>query len=82
MTIAVMTRASLGYTGRDLTATLPIRAIYVALGLAALVRLAVPFAPGVATMALLELAGAAWIAGFAGFAVVFGPMLLRPRFAG
>lgn len=82
MTIAVMTRASLGHTGRDLTATLPIRAIYIALGLAAVVRLAAPFAPGAATMPLLELAGAAWIAGFAGFAVVFGPMLLRPRFAG
>ena len=78
MTLAVMTRATLGHTGRDLVAGLPTQAIYAAILVAVAARLAVPLAPA-ATMGLLTLAGAGWIAGFAGFALVFGPMLLSPR---
>ncbi len=78
MTLAMMTRATLGHTGRDLVAGPLTRLIYGAILIAALCRLAAPFAPDV-TMMLLSIAGLGWILGFAGFVLVFGPMLLRPR---
>jgi uncharacterized protein involved in response to NO len=78
MTLAVMTRASLGHTGRPLTASVATRAIYCAVVLAALVRIAAPVTGGWSTD-LLEFAAAAWTAAFAGFAAFYGPILLRPR---
>jgi uncharacterized protein involved in response to NO len=78
MTLAVMTRATLGHTGRGLTAGTATQAIYLAAGTAALARLAVPFLPDLA-MPLLDLAAAAWIAAFVGFAVIYGPMLTGLR---
>ena len=74
MTLAVMTRASLGHTGHDLVASLPTQLIYLAALVAALARIAAAFAPSVL---LLHLAGFAWVAAFAGFAAAYGPMLLR-----
>lgn len=77
MTLAVMTRASLGHTGRPLAATWPITALYLALILAALARPAHglwPWVPG-----LLELAAIGWIIAFAGFAAVYWPILTRPK---
>jgi uncharacterized protein involved in response to NO len=76
MTLAVMTRASLGHTGRPLTASRPVIAMYLALILAALARPAQalwPELPG-----LLTLAGAGWIAAFGGFAMFYWPVLTRP----
>jgi uncharacterized protein involved in response to NO len=80
MTLAVMTRATLGHTGRTLTAGAGICATYLAAGVAVLARLAVPVLPEM-TMPLLDLAALAWIAAFAAFAVVCGPMLTGPRHA-
>jgi uncharacterized protein involved in response to NO len=74
MTLAVMTRASLGHTGHDLVASLPTQLIYLAALVAALARIAAAFEPSVL---LLHVAGFAWVAAFAGFAVAYGPMLLR-----
>jgi uncharacterized protein involved in response to NO len=79
MTLAVMTRASLGHSGRPLHATRPIVALYVALILSVLSRFAAGVFPGQAW--LLDLAAGAWIAAFGGFAVVFWPILTRPRAA-
>jgi uncharacterized protein involved in response to NO len=42
MTLAVMTRASLGHTGRALTASAATQAIYAAVVLATLARIAAP----------------------------------------
>lgn len=81
MTLAVMTRASLGHTGQALTAGPATVAIYAALITATLSR----FAAGVLPSAdgwLLPLAGVAWILAFAGFALAYGPALLRSRPAG
>jgi len=78
MTLAIMTRASLGHTGQELAAGPLTQAIYVAVLLAAFLRIAAAFASGVAAL-LLEAAGAAWIAAFWFFAVGYGPRLLRPR---
>jgi uncharacterized protein involved in response to NO len=75
MTLAVMTRASLGHTGRALAATPAIRAIYAAILIAALARILGAF--DIWREALLTLSAAAWVLAFAGFASSFGPMLLR-----
>lgn len=78
MTLAVMTRATLGHTGRELTAGGETIAIYVAVVLAVAARFAAGFWPGHALL-LHGVSGAAWIAAFGGFAGVYGPLLLRPR---
>lgn len=78
MTLAVMTRATLGHTGRPLAASRATRSIYIAAGAATLLRVAAGFLPATA-MPLIEAAAAAWIVAFAGFVVVYGPMLLRAK---
>jgi len=77
MTLAIMTRASLGHTGRALAAGRATQAVYVLVVAAAVLRVAAAFAP--ATTALLHAAAAAWIAAFWLFAVGYGPALLQPR---
>jgi uncharacterized protein involved in response to NO len=77
MTLAVMTRASLGHTGRPLTATCAIQAIYAAVIVAAVARLEAGF--GVARDPMLHLSAAAWVIAFAGFAAVFAPVLATRR---
>jgi uncharacterized protein involved in response to NO len=74
MTLAVMTRASLGHTGRDLHAGPAIAFIYVCAILAALARVASGLAQSPAW--LLHAAGGLWIAAFAGFVVIFAPSLM------
>ncbi len=81
MTIAVMTRASLGHTGQRLEASLTTQAIYAAVVIAALARICAALHPAW-SMALLHVAAFAWVAAFLGFAVGFGPLLLGARPAG
>lgn len=78
MIMAVMTRAALGHTGRDLVAAPPIVAAYVLLPLAALTR---GFGPFICSDALAPpaVAGTLWVLGFALFLFVYVPILLRPR---
>ena len=78
MTLAVMTRASLGHTGRALTAGPMTAVIYAGVVLAAVLRIASAFAPEL-TLVLIPAAGVAWIVAFLGFAAAYGPMLVRPR---
>ena len=78
MTLAVMTRASLGHTGRALAASVATQAIYAAVFVAAMARVTAALVPDW-TSPLLHVAACAWIAAFGGFAAVYGPMLLRPR---
>ena len=76
MTLAVMTRTSLGHTGHKLVASVATQAIYLCALIAALVRVAAAFEP---SSALLYLAAFAWVLAFGGFAVIFGPLLFgRP----
>ena len=77
MTLAVMTRASLGHVGKPLHATAGILFIYACVIVAAGLRIAAAVDP--AAQILLDLAAAAWILDFAGFTVLFGPLLVRPR---
>ncbi len=79
MILAIMTRASLGHTGRALIATRPIVAAYILVSVAALARCFGPtIAPGFYNEIMLG-AGAAWIAAYTLFTVVFAPILLGPR---
>ena len=75
MTIAVMTRASLGHTGQPLTATRRIQLIYAFGIVAALARVAVAF--GFAREPLLHLSALAWVLAFSSFVAVYGPWLTR-----
>lgn len=80
MTLAVMTRASLGHTGRPKHAGLLTVAIYLLANLGALLRVFVPTpdAPTTLTHLVLGLAGISWCGAYVLFAVVYGPFLLRP----
>lgn len=78
MTLAVMTRATLGHTGRDLHAGAGTTALYLALVGAVLTRVAAGVWPGAAPT-LHAVSGALWCATFLGFATLYGPLLLRSR---
>jgi uncharacterized protein involved in response to NO len=78
MTIAVMTRASLGHTGHALRAGRGTLFLYAAILLAALARIAAALAPQW-SFVLLHVAAFAWLAAFLGFALIYGPSLFRAR---
>jgi uncharacterized protein involved in response to NO len=78
MTLAVMTRATLGHTGRPLSAGPATTGLYVLLICGVGARLASGFFPD-AQYTLNMLAGMAWILAFGGFVIVYGPMLLTAR---
>lgn len=74
MTLAVMSRATLGHTGQPLTASFATQAIYLAIIVAALARVCAVIEPAYGEP-LLYIAAFAWTAAFLGFAIVFGPLL-------
>jgi len=76
MTLAVMTRASLGHTGQPLAAGAGTQAIYLLALCAVTLRMIAGFD---GSMMLLELASAAWVAAFGGFVLLYGPTLSRQR---
>lgn len=78
MTIAVMTRASLGHCGQALSATPVTQAVYAAVVLAALARICAALDPAY-SVSLLMIAGLAWTAAFLGFALSYAPLLCRAR---
>jgi uncharacterized protein involved in response to NO len=80
MTLAVMTRATLGHTGHALTAGRGTIAIYALVTLAALLRLLAPFGAG-DYLVLLCLAGLAWSGAFGLFVALYAPALMRRRAA-
>jgi uncharacterized protein involved in response to NO len=78
MILAVMTRASLGHTGRTLEAGYGTTAIYLLVTLAALLRIAAAFAAEL-HLTLLAASGLAWIGAFLLFLALYAPALLTPR---
>lgn len=78
MTLAVMTRATLGHTGRALTASPATIGLYGALLTAAVARIVAPFAPDL-YLPLLTLGGLAWSVALLGFAAIYGPMLMAGK---
>jgi uncharacterized protein involved in response to NO len=76
MPLSVMTRATLGHTGRALIASAATQAIYLMAFLAALIRIVAAISPSIM---LIHLAAFAWCAAFAGFVAAYGPLLIRAR---
>jgi uncharacterized protein involved in response to NO len=78
MTLAVMSRATLGHTGQRLTASVATQAIYVAIIVAALARICAALEPS-HYGALLHVAAFTWTAAFLGFSITFGRLLTSQR---
>src|SRR5215470_1782585 len=78
MTLAIMMRATLGHTGRDMSSGPTTVAIYGAMLVAALARIAAPLLPAFYYQMLLT-AGAGWFLAFAVFVLTYGPMLMRAK---
>lgn len=78
MTLAVMTRATLGHTGRSLSAGGGTTVVYLCLVTAAVSRSLVDCLPVSATL-LYSVSAAGWTMAFGGFAVLYGPALCGMR---
>ena len=77
MTLAIMTRASLGHTGRPRHAGPMTVMIYLLVNLGAVLRVFGPATP-LSTPLVLSLSAMAWGGAYLLFALVYGPFLLRP----
>jgi uncharacterized protein involved in response to NO len=79
MTLAMMSRAALGHTGRPLVVARPVAWAYGLVGLAALIRAAgAEAALGWYDWAML-VSGALWLFAYVLFVAVYWPILTRPR---
>lgn len=78
MTLAVMTRATLGHTGRELRAGTGTVAIYVLVTAGAALRVGAPWMP-LDYSSSVHLSGVVWGGGFLLFLALYGPMLFGPR---
>lgn len=78
MMLVVMTRATRGHTGRELSASVSTSASYAAIFLCALVRPVATLVPEHADI-VYALAAALWMAAFGLYLVEYGPMLVARR---
>ncbi|MHB1189157.1 NnrS family protein [Thiobacillus sp.] len=82
LTLGMMARVSLGHSGRMLEPAPLMTWAFVAVNLAALIRVAQPLVfPGLYASGMV-IAGVLWIAAFGLFAAIYTPILLRPRVDG
>lgn len=78
MILAVMTRATLGHSGRELKASGPTVLVYVLITAGALLRVSAPF--GLVDYTLgMRLSALAWGGAFLGFLIFYGPILFSRR---
>ena len=80
MTLAVMTRATLGHTGQLLQASVGTQLIYAAVIAAALLRVCAAIEPSHMEL-MLGAAGLGWSFAYLGFALLYGRALCSPRLA-
>jgi uncharacterized protein involved in response to NO len=78
MTLAVMTRASLGHSGRALISDPVTGVIYTAIVISVILRWLAGNWPEQQDI-LHAVSGAAWVIAFGGFALSYGAMMIRPR---
>ncbi|MEW7009562.1 NnrS family protein [Lentilitoribacter sp. EG35] len=78
MTLSVMMRASLGHTGQDLKASPFSVLIFAGLVVSVCARLFQALSIGDYEL-MFTISGVAWIFAFGGFALSYGPALLRPK---
>lgn len=76
MTLAVMTRATLGHTGQPLQASPMTQGIYALVLTSALMRIVAAFS---GSIVLIEVAGFLWVAAFVCFVLLYGPLLARRK---
>lgn len=79
MVLAIMTRASLGHTGRPLRVHGAITAAYVLVTVGALARVFGPLLAAPHGRTAIALGGSAWAVGYLLFSWVYAPILLGPR---
>jgi uncharacterized protein involved in response to NO len=82
MILAVMTRATLGHTGRPMVASLSIAVAYLLLAAAAIVRVFGLIWWRHSYPAVIVVSGVLWTGAFAVFVAVYAPMLWSPRVDG
>jgi len=80
MTLAVMSRASLGHTGRPLAASAGIQAVYTLAVMSVLARVCASAHPAWSG-ALMPMAGVLWAGAFLGFGLAYWTVLTGPRVA-
>ena len=81
MSLAVMSRATLGHTGRELRASALTQAAYVLVTAGAVLRVTASL--GFLDFRLgMDVAGSAWIGAFLLFLAAYGPILVTPRIDG
>jgi len=78
MTLAVMSRASLGHTGRPLRAPVSVQAVFILATASVLARVCAALHP-VWTAPLLATATVLWAAAFLGFSAIYWRVLTGPR---
>ena len=82
LTLGMMARVSLGHTGRMLEPAPVMTLAFVAINLAALIRVTVPLFFPAAYAQGMAAAGLVWMAAFGLFVAIYTPILLRPRIDG
>ena len=82
LTLGMMARVSLGHSGRMLEPAPLMTWAFIAINLAALIRVALPLLVPAAYTAGMTVAGLLWMAAFGLFAALYLPILLRPRVDG
>ncbi|MBT9567686.1 MAG: NnrS family protein, partial [Thiobacillus sp.] len=82
LTLGMMARVSLGHSGRTLESAPFMTWAFVAVNCAALIRVAQPLLFSGQHASGMVIAGVLWIIAFGLFAVIYVPILLRPRVDG
>ena len=81
MIVAVMSRASLGHSGRAIKAGVGLNSVYILISLAVIMRLLSGVFPQM-YLAFIYASGGLWIAAFGLFVILFLPLFFEPRSAG
>ena len=76
MTLAVMTRATLGHTGHSIATSPTTLIIYGGILIAACARIIAGFEPAIE---ILYLSAIGWLVAYLGFVIAYGPLLVRAR---
>lgn len=77
--LAMISRVSLGHTGRPLTPPKAMTFAYILITLAALVRVFGPWGLPEKTLIFIDISGTFWLLAFGIFVVTYAPMLMAPR---
>ena len=77
--LAMISRVSLGHTGRTLQPPMLMSLAFAAMVLASLIRSFGPWGLPEKTMMFIDISGLLWLISFTLFVIFYAPMLLKPR---